>query len=305
MLESYLNLWGLKCIPEFLEKYLKVPSLMRLKKVGYFCGMDYASKDIYDFKEYVSRYDHSLSTALITWYFTRDKKATIAALFHDISTPCFSHVIDYMNKDYSKQESTEEKTEEILRNDYYFLECLEKDNLELAEISDFKRYTIVDLERPKMCADRLDGIFLTGLFWTKTITISEIESIISSLTICINEFGEMELFFTTQESLSLVLKTNKYIDEYCHSKEDIYMMELLAEITKEGINKNYYTYDDLYSLNEEEIMALLLNSNDSNLLDKMSDFKNIKKENVPNIDIPFIKERLILPILNKKRKDNM
>lgn len=109
MLKDYLDLWGANDIPKFLNKYLKVPILLRLKKVGYFCGMDYASRDIYDFPEYVSRYDHSLSTALITWYFTKDKKATIAALFHDISTPCFSHVIDYMNKDYSKQESTEEK----------------------------------------------------------------------------------------------------------------------------------------------------------------------------------------------------
>ena len=37
--------------PEFLNKYLKSTSLKRLKKVGYFCGMDYASKDIYDFSE--------------------------------------------------------------------------------------------------------------------------------------------------------------------------------------------------------------------------------------------------------------
>ena len=43
----------------FLVKYLKAPSLLRLKDIGYFCGMDYASKDIYNFKEYISRYDHS------------------------------------------------------------------------------------------------------------------------------------------------------------------------------------------------------------------------------------------------------
>ena len=38
-------------IPDFLNKYLKVSSLTRLKGIGYFCGMDYASKNIYNFKE--------------------------------------------------------------------------------------------------------------------------------------------------------------------------------------------------------------------------------------------------------------
>ena len=51
---KYLEM--LEPIPSFLEKYLNVPSLVRLKNIGYFCGMDYASKDIYDFKEDISRF---------------------------------------------------------------------------------------------------------------------------------------------------------------------------------------------------------------------------------------------------------
>ena len=112
MLEQYLTMLGIEEMPEFLIKYLSVPSLVRLKKIGYFCGMDYASKDVYDFQEVISRYDHSLTVALLTWKLTKNRIKTLAALFHDISTPCFSHVIDYMNKDYANQESTEEKTEE-------------------------------------------------------------------------------------------------------------------------------------------------------------------------------------------------
>ena len=76
--------------------------------------MDYASKNIYDFGEYISRFDHSLDVALITWKYTKDKTATIAGLIHDIATPSFAHVIDYMNKDYANQESTEEYTEKIV-----------------------------------------------------------------------------------------------------------------------------------------------------------------------------------------------
>ena len=103
----YLKVLSSNKVPRFLKKYLEVPTLKRLKEIGYFCGMDYASKDIYNFKEYITRYDHSLTVALLVYRLTKNKEATIAGLFHDISTPCFSHVIDYMNKDYSKQETAE------------------------------------------------------------------------------------------------------------------------------------------------------------------------------------------------------
>ena len=47
-LQYYLEELGYLNIPDFLVKYLKTPSLLRLKKVGYFCGMDYASKHVYN-----------------------------------------------------------------------------------------------------------------------------------------------------------------------------------------------------------------------------------------------------------------
>ncbi|MEG1146921.1 MAG: hypothetical protein RSE21_05775, partial [Bacilli bacterium] len=54
--DEYLDLISSKTIPKFLPKYLNVPSLIRLKYIGYFCGMDYASKDVYNFKEKILRY---------------------------------------------------------------------------------------------------------------------------------------------------------------------------------------------------------------------------------------------------------
>ena len=51
IIEYYKSLLGIDNIPEFLKEYLNVPSLNRIKKISYFCGMDYASKNIYDFEE--------------------------------------------------------------------------------------------------------------------------------------------------------------------------------------------------------------------------------------------------------------
>ena len=54
MYNYYITLLGYPNIPEFLNKYLTLSSLNRLKEVGYFCGMDYASSNIYNFKEYIN-----------------------------------------------------------------------------------------------------------------------------------------------------------------------------------------------------------------------------------------------------------
>lgn len=301
MIFQYIEMLGYSDMPKELEKYLLCPSLIRLKDVGYFCGMDYASKNVYDFGEEISRYDHSLTVSLITWMLTRDIKATLAGLFHDISTPCFSHVIDYMNKDYAKQESTEEKTEEIIKSDKYLLECLDKDGILVDEIIDFKRYSIVDLERPMLCADRLDGVILTGLFWTKSINISDVRRIISDLVVVLNEDNQKEIGFKTKEIAELILKTSELIDVYCHSREDNYMMELLAKITKRAINLEIVTYDDLFRLNERDIFDRLEKSKDKELSSNLNLFKNISIDEIIDIEMPYIKIRDLNPIVLDSR----
>lgn len=296
LLEFYLN--ELKCEekPEFLEKYLEAPSLKRLEKIGYFCGMDYASKNIYNFKEHITRFDHSLTVALLTWKCTKDKKATLAGLFHDISTPCFSHVIDYMNKDYKKQESTEEYTEDIIKKDKYLLKCLKEDNINIDDIINFKKYSIVDNDRPKLCADRLDGVILTGIAWTKNIQYDDIKNIINDIHIYDNEIG-----FKTKEVADKVVSVSKSIDIYCHSKEDNYMMELLAKIAKYGIDKKYITYSELFTSTEENIINKLKNTYDKQLLDYFNEFENISQNEIPDIDLPDVKIRDLKPIANGKR----
>ena len=298
---TYLKLLKVKDIPEFINKYLDVPSLKRLKNIGYFCGMDYASKDIYDFSEYISRYDHSLTVSLLVYKLTKNKTATLAGLFHDIATPCFSHVIDYMNKDYENQESTEEYTERILRRDKYLQKCLEEDNIAIDDIIDFKRYTIVDNERPKVCADRIDGVILTGIGWTKNIDDKDIKQIVDDLDIFKNEENEDEIGFNTESVATKVLEVSKSIDIYCHSKEDNYMMELLAKITKLSIDKKYISYDDLYWYNEEEIFFLWKGKQDKEFLELIDKFENIKKSDIVMLDIPNIKIRNLNPIINGKR----
>lgn len=297
--KEYINMLG--PIPKFLDKYLSLRILTRLKKIGYFCGMDYATPHVYMFDYKISRYEHSLTTALITWRFTKNKKQTLAALFHDVSTPCFSHVIDYMNKDYENQESTEEKTETILRNSRKLKELLKEDKLSIDDILDFKKYTIVDNNRPKLCADRIDGIILTSLGWTKTLSMEEIPGILNSIEVMINEDNEKELGVTTNEIANKLCDLNREIDIVCHSNEDNYMMELLAEITKYAIDKQYITYENLYEYNEEKLMKILYSQDDTALKILLNLFKTVTLEEISIKEIPKLKRRYINPLVNGKR----
>ena len=301
MYNYYITLLGYPNIPEFLNKYLTLSSLNRLKEVGYFCGMDYASSNIYNFKDYISRYMHSLSTSLLVYYLTKDKRYTLQALFHDISTPVFSHVIDYMNKDYIYQETTEEFTELILKSDKKLLEYLELDKIPLDNLVNFKFSTIVDSPRPKMCADRLDGIILNGSYWTKTLNEKDIFNIIKSTELYINEESIPEIGFNNITAYNKVVETNDLTNIEMHSNYDNYMMELLANITRHLINKEYIKYEDLYFLTENKIFKLINNIEDKELKEYIFLFKNIKKEEIPLVKQEEIKERKLKPLLNGKR----
>lgn len=297
--QFYLDVLGFQDMPEFLKKYGLVPSLKRLKKVGYFCGMDYASKHIFNFKEYISRYDHSISVALLTYKMTKDKLATLSALFHDIATPCFSHVIDYMNGDYMTQESTEEYTEQILKQDKQIVNLLKEDSMELEKIMNFKKYSIVDNKRPKICADRLDEIITSSIAWTQNITKKDIVEIIDDLTIFKNEEGKDELGFSKSRIAQKVLKINQKIDEFCHSKEDMYMMNLLANITKLFIEKKEISYKDLYKYDEEKLWYIMKNTKDKEMQDVIKKFETITS--IPDLKYSEIKKRVLNPLVNGKR----
>lgn len=263
--------------------------------------MDYASKDIYDFKEKITRYDHSLSVALLTWRFTKNKKATLAALFHDVATPCFAHVIDYMNKDYAQQESTEEYTKEVLGKDEQLLKLLKKDGITLEDISDFKQYSIVDNDRPKLCADRLDGIILTGIAWTKTLNRQDIIEIVNDIDVYKNEFDELELGFKTLKVAKKALDTSNQIDIYCHTNEDNYMMEFLAHITKMAIDNELITYESLYYLDESLLIKCLEECKIAEIKEAFQQFRTIMKDDIPPIKLENVKKRDLKPLVGGLR----
>ena len=287
-------------IPEFLKKYLALDIMQRLKGITLFCAMNNSSPHMYDFGVNISRYDHSLNVALITWRLTHDKTKTLAALFHDVSTPVASHVIDYMNGDYINQESTEDKIKEVLLSSRGLLEYLKMDGVNLEDIIDFKKHSVVDLDRPALCADRLENTIGGGMGWCKAVYASDAKKILDSMDLAENEFGQEEICLNNEDVARFVIDINDRLNVLTHKKEDTYMMTLLADLIRLTIDEGLIIYDDLYRLTEKQYFKIVrshLYIPDIN--DYYNTFKTVKDPIIPtNIDV---KDRIVRPLVNGKR----
>ena len=182
----------------------------------------------------------------------------------------------------------------------YLKYCLKEAQIFLEEISNFKKYSVVDNERPKLCADRLDGVILTGISWTQSIQKEDIHNIIHDITLFSNEYKEKEIGFQTLEVAQRVLEVSEEIDYFCHTSEDNYMMMLLAQITQYAIQKHYICYEDLYFYTEVNLFQLLKSQNDKDLQNMIYEFEHKKLEEIPSTQLN-VKVRKLNPLLNGKR----
>ena len=131
--------------------------------------------------------------------------------------------------------------------------------------------------------------------------MKEIPNILDDIEVMVNEYGEKELGVKSNEIANKLCDLNREIDIICHSNEDNYMMELLAEITKYAIDKQYITYDNLYEYNEEKLLSILDSQDDTALKILLNLFKTVTLEEISLKEIPKVKRRYINPLVNGKR----
>ncbi len=140
-----------------------------------------------------------------------------------------------------------------------------------------------------------------SLLRLKNIDMCDIDSIVNNMAIFINEYREYEIGFKSTNVAKKVVDVSKSIDIYCHSREDNYMMQLLARITKISIEKGYISYNNLYSLDEKTLLLILKSKNDIDLMSLIIEFETKKKKDIPDFDMPKVKVRSLNPLVNGKR----
>lgn len=239
--------------PDFICKYLSLEILVRLKGIGLLCGTDWTA--LFKNKFFYSRFEHSVNCALIVWNFTRDKKQTLAALLHDVSTPAFSHAIDFKNGDALTQTSTESANAKMLHEDTKLARLLAQDNLTVSDVDDYHAYPICDNEIPQLSADRLEYMFPSGAALQGIFSLRSVRYFYEDLTLAQNEFGQSEFAFRTKKiALEYFLSCLK-VGKILQRDEDKITMELLARVVEKALRCGALFENELFELSEKEIIT--------------------------------------------------
>lgn len=274
-IQEYLKILS-KDYPKFLEPYLKTEEMKRLMGISMVSASEHTK--LLETKYFHTRYEHSIGVALIIWNFTKDKKQTLAGLFHDISTPSFSHVIDYLHGDYKKQETTEGLTKLFIENSVEIMQLLKKDNIKLEEVIDYKLYPIADNDSPRLSADRLEYTLSDGLVTQDAFTLESIDRIYSDLTILKNEDGIEEIGFKTQKiAEEYVERASKMWRLFSGNFENNIIMQFWTDILRKMFKEGYITEEDLYKYSEKEIVKKIEKCSNEEIQNAYKIFANASK----------------------------
>ena len=299
-MEEYLNLFIDKENPTFLEKYCKTKTLQRLKNVTQFCGCDYTN--LYHPKFLYTRFNHSLVVAHMTWHFTHDKVETIAALLHDVGTPCFAHAIDFLLGDSIKQESSEQDIVTVIQKDNELRNYLQEDGISLQKLKNFKHFPILENHSPRLCTDRLDGVLHTCYIWLQTHSLEEIKEVYDDIVVLQNEEGNKEIGFRHfNQALKFANMVKVYAIEL-QGNRDKYVMNYISEILKKAIAQNILQLSDLYQKKESDIINIL-NQNYSSWHKFTKATEIISTDQLPNQFYVSIasKKRNVIPLIKNNK----
>ena len=289
--------------PEWLYEYINTKELLKQQYISVTCGTIYS--DLFESEFFYSSLDHSIAVALIVWHFTHDKKQTLAGLFHDIATPAFKHCVDFMNGDYMTQESTEELTTELISKSKEIMQLLERDNIEISEVDNYKLYPIADNETPKLSADRLEYSLANSLFTYRLLEINEIKEIYNDIEIQKNKENEIELGFKTKKIARKFVKVTSELSIIYREDKTRYSMQLIADILKRLNADGKILKRDLYELKEKDIINLIKESKYGEIFNIWANAQKVKVSKKEPADVYFVhhgvKVRYIDPLLNGER----
>ncbi len=290
-------------IPEFIKEFMNTSEMKRLQDVGMNCGCEYTDLKEFTLRHSYSRYDHSVGVALIVWHFTHDEKQAIAGLLHDISTPVFAHVIDFLNQDYLMQESTEDDTHDMIKNSKEINALLEKYDMKIEDVDNYHLYPIADNDAPKLSADRLEYT-LGNMYNYGYCELDEIKEIYHNIGVGENENQEIELQFHNENIAFQFLKNAFKTFEIYVADSDRYSMQCLADIIRYAIKINVINKNDLYDIESNVIKKIEDNSDTNKLWQQYKNYSKIivsHKEPEGYYVKVAAKKRYINPLVNGKR----
>lgn len=286
-------------IPDYVQDIIKTSIFQRLKDVGMNCGMEYTQFKPFKHCLGVSRYDHSMGVALIVYHLTYDKHQTVAALLHDIATPVFAHVIDFMYHDYIQQETTENLTEEMIKNSLELQSIFKRYQINSDKVINYHDYPIADNDTPKLSADRLEYTLSNAVHY-QFMTKEDIQTIYKHIKV--NDRKD-EIIFDDLEIARLFTQVMLKCSLCYTSDENRFSMEYLARLIRLAIDHHVCLYDDLYTTETQVIQKLLNHPQTKDIYENYTHFHTVLRSPFPQTGYLKVnaKKRYINPMVNHQR----
>ena len=243
--------------PAYLAEAAESGPLRRLKGIGMNCGVEYTSFPRFAGLAPYSRFEHSLDCARIALHFGGNEVQALACLFHDVTSPCFAHVVDFLNGDYQKQESTEKGVLRTVKRKG-IMTVLRKYGISPYDVSDYHRFPLCDNQSPRLSCDRLEYT-LSNMVNFGVVPLEKAQSFYDDLVFDVADNGVREIIFQSfvlaREFAFAALENSKiYICE-----EDRGSMEVLAHVLRIALSKGVINENDLMSKESALIKKLMSN----------------------------------------------
>lgn len=292
--------------PDFLLDYINTPAMQKQDKISISCGTYYSK--MFDMSFWYSSLEHSIAVALIIWHFTKDKKQTLAGLFHDIATPVFKHCIDFMNGDHETQESTEDLTKTLILKSNEIMTLLKRDDIKIDEVADYHIYPIADNDTPMLSADRLEYTLSNGLGAIKQVwDLEEVKKIYSNIKVFENENAILEMGFTDIDLAKRFVEKMSILSIYYMDDKRRFSMQFLADIMKIMSEHKLITINDLYNMSEDEVVKKIEECDTFNISECFKIWRNSDNIKISSSPIPNVyninikaKKRYINPLVQTK-----
>jgi uncharacterized protein len=236
------------------------PTLQRLKRISQ-QGMprEYYHREIF------SRFDHSTGVLILLRRLGADLYEQIAGLLHDISHTAFSHVIDWVIGDPSKEDHQDNIFLEVLqKSEVPFI--LEKHNIDINRISNLKSFSLLEQDAPILCADRIDYSLreLVDLGFKK-----KVKGLVNNLATLNGQIA-----FKTKEAAEEFGKIYvKLQREHWAGNEAKARYYILSEILKTALEEKYLCLEDFHKT-DNEIIEILSKTNHKKIREELTKLKN-------------------------------
>lgn len=245
---------------EVLIELINSEALQRLKGVSQQgLPQDYYHRIVF------SRFDHSMGALILLRRLGANIEEQIAGLLHDISHTAFSHVVDWVLGDPTKEDYQDNNHINIIKNSDVS-KILEKYGFDYKKIADIESYSLLEKPAPSLCVDRFD------------YTIRELKDLGEDelVDLCVNNLINIngQMVFKTKESAEMF--ANAYLKlqkEHWAGNEARARYYILADALKKAIDNNLITKEDLMKT-DQFIMDILEDSNHNQILEKVNMLKN-------------------------------